>query len=116
MSQLSDRVHDFIKKLLPNYTCIVEYEVKGGVNGLTSLRFDFCIPGLKLMIEVQGEQHFKFSKHFHKTRDHFRKAQARDGLKQEWCSKNGYDLVYFNYDEIDSLTDEGFMSRILSSQ
>ena len=115
MSQLSDKVEEFIKRLLPNYTCIKEYETKAGLNNNTSIRFDFCIPGLKVMIEVQGSQHFKFSKHFHKTLDHFRKALARDGLKQEWCSQNEYSLVYFNYDEIDSLTDEEFMSRILSS-
>lgn len=115
MSQLSDKIEEFIKRLLPNYTCIKEYEAKGGISKNTSIRFDFCIPGLKIMIEVQGEQHFKFSKHFHKTLENFKKAQARDGLKQEWCSDNGYDLVYFSYDEIDSLTDEQFMQRILST-
>ena len=113
MSQLSDKIELHIKKSLSNYSYHKEYEVKHGFN--TSLRFDFCIPALKVMIEVQGEQHEKFSKHFHKTRDNFNKAKARDNLKSDWCSVNSYSLIYFNYDEIEKLTDEQFLQRILET-
>lgn len=67
------------------------------------------------MIEVQGEQHSKFSAFFHGTRDNFNKSKSRDALKQEWCSNNDYTLVYFNYNEIDKLTEEEFLHRIVNT-
>jgi len=113
MSQLSDKIEGCIKRTLKKYSYSTEYEVKAGFNN--SLRFDFCIPGLKVMIEVQGQQHTKFNKFFHGTLDNFNKAKARDGFKQIWCSNNDYTLVYFNYDEIAKLTDEEFLQRIVST-
>jgi very-short-patch-repair endonuclease len=112
MSKLSDKIEEFIKRNLKSYSYSKEYTIKAGLN--QTLRFDFCIPELKIMVEVQGNQHDNFSKFFHGTRDDFKKSQARDGFKQEWCGNNDYSLVYFNYDEIDSLTDEQFIKRIIN--
>jgi very-short-patch-repair endonuclease len=110
MSKLSDAIKGFIEKLLPNYDYETEhYESFYG----TRLMFDFCIPDLKVMIEVQGEQHFKFNAFFYKDADAFNAAMHRDALKREWCSKFGYSLVYFTYKEIDKLTDEAFIDRIV---
>ena len=58
----------------------------------TGLIADFFIPDLKVMVEIHGQQHYKFIKHFHKTQAGFVASQKRDRLKQEWCALN--DVVY----------------------
>ena len=47
-----------------------------GYIGSTSI-----FPSRKSLIEVQGEQHFKFTKQFFKKREDFLKAQERDRIK-----------------------------------
>lgn len=59
---------------------------------------DFLIPLQKIMVEVQGEQHYKLH-YFHKTKDDFIKAKKRDALKKKWCEINGIVLVEFPYDK-----------------
>jgi len=109
MSKAAETVKKLIKECLPSYTLISEHYVNLGNN---QLFFDFFIPELKLLVEVQGDQHDKFNKFFHKDIDEFNKAKARDNLKQEWASDNNLKLVYFYYNEIDSLTVETVIDRI----
>lgn len=111
-SELEKTIERLIASELPNYEVCKQYSVRvdGGL-----LLFDFCIPALRIMIEVQGEQHYKFVQFFHGMIDNFNKAKARDNLKKEWCSKNGYSLIYFEYKEIPKLTSLEFRDRIISS-
>jgi hypothetical protein len=62
------------------------------------LRADFFIPELPRVIEVHGEQHYKYVKHFHKSETDFAVAQKNDLIKQEWCNLNeiGYVELPFN--------------------
>lgn len=71
---------------------------------------DFFIPLLRLAVEVQGEQHFKFSLRFHQDKNGFRKAQKRDREKLEFCELNNIRLVEFRYDE----SDEQWTDRLKS--
>jgi len=112
ISKLEITIDELISKALPNYDIESQcYETMYG----TRLFFDFCIPSLKVMIEVQGQQHYKFIRFFHGMIENFYKSNARDNLKQEWCGKNGYTLVYFKYDEIAKLTVEEVKARIVNS-
>ena len=63
------------------------------------LYFDFYIKELSVYVEVQGEQHTKFVKHFHGTREAFLKQKYRDNLKAKYVEENGKCLVRFKYDE-----------------
>jgi hypothetical protein len=110
MSQLSEKIEEKIRKNLPSYRYIPEYYV---IYQNRKLFFDFFIPDLNVVVEVQGQQHFKFSKFFHGDIFGFRSAKFRDVLKGEWCEINEVSLVCFNYDEIDSLSDEEFTNRIV---
>lgn len=76
-----------IKKQFPHSSIYEEVTLLG-----TGLVADFFIPDLKVMIEIHGQQHYKFVKHFHKTQAGFTASQKRDRLKQEWCEIN--DVVY----------------------
>jgi hypothetical protein len=66
---------------------------------------DFFIPMLKIAVEVNGEQHFTFVKHFHNTKAEFAKAKKRDCDKREWCRINGIQLIELNYNEINKWKD-----------
>src|SRR4051812_24132089 len=51
--------------------------------GTGSLRADFYLPHRKVMIEVQGEQHYKYSKRMHGSKAGFLEACKRDVDKKE---------------------------------
>lgn len=76
------------------------------------LFLDFFLPLRRLVIEVNGSQHFKFSGHFHKNRMSFLEAKQRDVRKREFCSINSLRLVDFNYDE----TPEAWKAKLLGVQ
>ena len=69
---------------------------------------DFFIPLRQLMVEVQGEQHYKFNSHFFDNKLEFYRAQARDRLKVEWCQINEFTLIQLPFNE----TDEQWLQRI----
>lgn len=108
MSKIADKVYTCLRDLFPFDPIIKEYYV---YFKNTRLFFDFYIKSIGVLIEVQGEQHFKFVKQFHGTIDSFRKQKRRDNLKLEYCELNGLTLVYF-YDKIDEISVDVVKSRI----
>ena len=57
------------------------------------------MPDYDLCIEYQGEQHFNKTAFLKKEED-FKKAQKRDEIKRDWCSKPGNpNLLEIRYDE-----------------
>ena len=64
------------------------------------LRFDFYIPSHNLLIEYQGEQHFKqVSGKWQDTNEKFKDRQKRDKIKRDWAITNSYNFVEIRYDE-----------------
>ncbi len=59
---------------------------------------DIFLPGKKVAIEYQGEQHF-VPVDFFGGWDGLYKTQKRDKRKFELCAQNGVKLVYFRFDE-----------------
>ena len=86
-SKLHETARDIIKSQFPHSSLYEEVQLLG-----TALIADFFIPDMKVLIEVHGEQHYKFVKRFHKSQAGFRAAQKRDANKQLWCEVN--DIVY----------------------
>jgi len=68
-----------------------------------SLVADFWIPQRSLIIEVQGEQHYKYNSHFFCSKIEFFKARSCDRNKQEWCDINNIKLVQLPYYEIEEI-------------
>lgn len=64
-----------------------------------TLYLDFYLPLIKRCVEVHGEQHYKFTPHYHKNMLVFLKAQKRDKDKQEWCEINGIEYIALAYNE-----------------
>ena len=66
-------------------------------------RFDFFLPQYNLLIEVDGAQHYKFSKLFHKKRQDFLKAQERDRRKNSYTLSHNIPLYRIPYFEIENI-------------
>ena len=66
-------------------------------------RYDFFIPSLNFLIEIDGAQHYKFSKLFHKKRQDFLKAQERDRKKNSYALSHNIPLYRIPYFEIENI-------------
>ncbi len=63
------------------------------------LYIDFYIPSRRLAVEVHGEQHYKYTPHFHGHITAFMESKQRDLRKIEWCRVNGITLVTLPFSE-----------------
>ena len=83
----------------------IEYETqKTFTNCLSNkgflLRFDFYLPEYNVLIEYDGQQHFKEVECFNET---LKEIQERDEIKNSWCKNNHITLIripYYDYDKI----------------
>jgi hypothetical protein len=76
-------------KIRPNF---LRNEVTG-----YNLEIDLYNNDLKLGIEVQGNQHYKFTPFFHKNKETFMLQRYRDEMKKEKCKKEGITLIEIPY-------------------
>jgi very-short-patch-repair endonuclease/Zn finger protein HypA/HybF involved in hydrogenase expression len=74
-------------------------EHKGNVK-CHKYRFDFYLPQLNIIIEYDGEQHFKKT-FFHKTDEHYIEKVEDDKHKTSYCMTNSIKLIRISYNEKD---------------
>lgn len=69
------------------------------------LPFDFFIPSKNMLIEYDGEQHFRCINHGgHKmTMKDLKNNQRRDKLKTQWAMKNTFQLLRIPYTEFSNI-------------
>jgi hypothetical protein len=97
-SGLHNKAREVIQKVLPNSRFYEDITIPGFKPALYA---DFFIPSLKIMVEVNGQQHYKFTPRFHKDKMAYFKAVARDRKKSEFCKINDICLVIFDYNNQD---------------
>ena len=71
-------------------------------------RFDFYLPKYNVMIEFDGEQHFKFVSRFYNKLSDFQIAKERDRRKNSYCLARNirlYRIPYWELDKISTLSD-----------
>lgn len=111
MSKIADDVYEILIELFPKVLSsrvVKEHYVK--YEG-TSLFFDFLIKELNMLVEVQGQQHTKYVRHFHGDKEGFLKQKHRDNLKIAYIQEpNLYSLVRINYDE--KVTKKSMLEKI----
>ena len=73
-------------------------DLRGG-----KFRYDFYLPLYNILIEVDGEQHFKQVKVFQKNRSDFLKQQENDRRKNSYALANNIPLIRIPYWELDNL-------------
>jgi very-short-patch-repair endonuclease len=95
-SNLHTQAREVIKDIFPNHVILEEVRLPGskehGVARAKELYADFLIPSLRIIVEVHGQQHYEFCKHYHRTKLDFLLAQKRDRTKRYWCEIN--DIIY----------------------
>lgn len=62
-----------------------------------NLELDLYNKDLKLAIEVQGDQHYKFTPFFQKNKEAFLNQRYRDEIKKIYCKQNGITLIEIPY-------------------
>ena len=69
------------------------------LNAITGkpLELDCCNEDMKLAVEYNGVQHYKYTKAFHKNYETFRLQQYRDEMKKRLCEQNNYTLIVVPY-------------------
>jgi hypothetical protein len=100
-SKLHLKARALLKEIYPFDRILEELSLPGSKSEFrkTVLRADLFLPNRKIMVEVHGEQHYKFNTFFFKTKLEFYQAKARDNDKREWCRINDIDLIELNYNE-----------------
>jgi len=101
-SKFSRKVLKLLEEVFPYFTITEEYYIN--YNG-KRLFFDFFVKEIKLLVEVQGEQHLQFNRFMHETKEGFMRQKMLDRLKEEWADLNDYLLIHFYpNDSIDRFT------------
>ena len=87
-SKFQNNVKNFLKDYWLNDIVFEEFRVVG-----SRLSLDFYNANKKIAIEVQGAQHLKYVKHFHKNKLKYLDQLKRDQKKLDFCEINDIKLV-----------------------
>ena len=52
---------------------------------------------MRLAVEYNGAQHYKYIPYFHRNKEHFMNQKYRDDMKRRICKENGIMLVEVPY-------------------
>jgi hypothetical protein len=103
------KARKLLRSIFTSYRIIEEVQLPGTkeVGFSPYLYLDFFVPNLDLAVEVHGEQHYKFIKHFHGTSRGFLESQNRDRRKAQWCELNNIQLIELKHsDSIEKWRDQ----------
>ncbi|WP_297136151.1 zinc-ribbon domain-containing protein [Terrisporobacter sp.] len=67
------------------------------------LRPDFILPDLKIWIEYDGGQHFKYPNGIHDNYDEFEYLKKCDEIKDKYAKEHGWKLIRIPYWEFDNI-------------
>ena len=96
-SKLHLKARTILKDIFP--TVQILEEVATPITRTEKLFFDFYINTVKLVVEVHGQQHYKFNTLFHSSAQDFANQRKRDRRKAEWCEYNNITYVELPYNE-----------------
>jgi len=95
-----DRLERILKDIAGRRNVFSELRLAGalGPNG-GLLEYDFYIPALGVLVEYNGEEHYRYIPHFHKGKRDFEYRVLCDRMKEEYAREAGLILVVFTYEE-----------------
>jgi len=106
------KVLDFLKKHYPDVFTQLKLE---SCKNITYLPYDFCIPSVKVIIELDGRQHFKHIKLF---KNNVQNSIERDIYKMQKAESEGYRVIRIFqedvYDNNEKWLEENLLSHIKS--
>lgn len=71
--------------------------LKNNVTGGYNLELDCYNPTLRLAVEYNGVQHYKYTPYFHKNKEAFMNQKYRDEMKRDRCRANRVMLIEVPY-------------------
>ena len=88
------RVRDILETIFPGTSWDSAYP-HWNLNPKTNrpMEIDCLCTRLRVCVEVDGTQHHKFSRHFHKTQREWDSQRFRDHVKDANCKRAGYQLI-----------------------
>ena len=86
------KVRKVVRFLFPH--CNILYNNRKILNGL---ELDVYIPSINLAIEFNGQQHYRFTRNFHKNKDGFDDQLKRDKIKKHLCETKGINLLIISH-------------------
>lgn len=95
-SQLHLAARQLLHSIFPLESIIEEVKIPR-----TRLFIDFFIPTKEIVVEVHGEQHYKYNTHFFKNKLEFFEAVKRDQKKIDWCEINNFTFIALPFNEKD---------------
>lgn len=95
-SQLHILARELLKEIFPFNRIFEEVALPGCKNVLFG---DFHVVNEFMIVEVQGQQHYQFSKFFHGSKIGYNRSLNRDNRKKEWCRINNFYFVELPYNE-----------------
>ena len=110
-SKLANQVYDVLRDIFPQARIFTEHYVNCEGNRLF---FDYYLPQYNILVEVQGEQHYKYTPFFHGAPSDYRQAVKRDKLKQNYALANNFTLVIVDYNE--DVSREMLLTKISEAQ
>jgi len=88
-SKIQKATKDFLKEFWLNHVVFEEFPVAG-----TKMSLDFYNANKRIAIEVQGQQHVKYTPFFHgQNKYNYINQLRRDQNKQEFCEINNIKLI-----------------------
>ena len=96
-SQYHVNAREILKELFPTSQILEEVPIK--LRATQHAFLDFFINQFKIVIEVHGQQHYKFTPLFHSSAQDFVKQKKRDADIIEWCAVNNFTYIELKFDE-----------------
>ncbi len=106
-SSLERQFRDLIKPYWKNQIVLFQLTIPG-----SQLKLDFLNVNKKLLVEIDGEQHNKFNKHFHNnSRNNYLASMRRDNNKEIWAEQNGITVLHLNQKDLYSFSPEYILEK-----
>ena len=108
MSKMEDKIYNFLKeKNIP-------FKYQFSIKGKNKRKYDFYLPTCNMIIECQGEQHFRpvtFGGTLNEAITNYEKQKRTDFEKYEYALEKGYKYMFFIDRNIIKVTDEELSSE-----
>ena len=86
INKTETKLYEIMKKIFPNLISQFKQE---WCKNKKSLPYDFCIPEYKIIIELDGRQHFQQVRNWSSPQEQF----ENDKFKEECANNNGYSII-----------------------
>lgn len=106
-SKIQFAVKQFLKPYWFHHICYEEFPVYG-----TRMKCDILNLTLKILIEVDGNQHEHFNKFFHgNSRGKYLSSIKRDVAKENWCKLNNIKVLRIYEGEVPNISAQFFWDK-----